>query len=326
MAGVSGFYDKGSVFLRRKKYIAVFLVLCALLALAACASDSGSAPAADPYAGMVEVASGYGTQIWVKKYDDVPVSSWDPSLFRSGGKFLRYTGSDYAVSRGIDVSEHQAEIDWAAVAAEGVDFAMIRAGYRGYSKGGLYEDEYFRRNLEGAAAQGIKVGVYFFSQAVTVEEAEEEADYVLSLLNGFTPDMPVMFDWESIDGDEARTDSLSGSELTACAVAFCERIRQSGLDAGVYAYRYLAYFYYDLSQLTDYTLWIGAVGARPDFYYKHDIWQYTDSGEIAGINGPVDLNLMLTPLEPQTDTASVTSAQTAEAAADGTPSPEQGAG
>lgn len=294
-----------------KRYISLALALLLLLAMCACGSESIVEPA-DPYAGMVQVSSGYGTQIWVKKYDDVPASTWDSSLFRSGGKFMRYTGSDYAVLRGVDVSEHQESIDWAAVAAEGVDFAMIRAGYRGYSKGGLYEDEFFRENIEGAAAQGIKVGIYFFSQAVSVKEAEEEADYVLKLLDGFSPDMPIMYDWESIDGDEARTDDMTGSDLTDCAVAFCERIKQSGLEAGVYAYRYLAYFYYDLSRLNDYTLWIGAVGTRPDFYYKHDIWQYTDSGEIAGIEGPVDLNLMLVPVSGQSGDAQTAAAVSLE--------------
>ena len=274
------------------------LALCAALALSMCACSADGEPAqtVDPYAGMVQVDSGYGTTMWVKEYENVPVCGWDRSLFREGSTFIRYTGSDYAVFQGIDVSEHQQEIDWQRAALAGVDFAMIRAGYRGYSEGKLYEDAYFRRNIEGAQAQGINAGIYFFSQATTVEEAVEEADYLIGLLDGYTPDMPVFFDWESIDGDEARTDNVTGETLTQCAVAFCERLKEAGLEPGVYAYRYLAYFYYDLELIEPYKLWIGAVGTEPDFYYEHDIWQFTDSGTVDGIEGPVDLNLMLVPI------------------------------
>lgn len=274
------------------------LALCAVLTLSMCACSVEDEPAqtVDPYAGMIQVDSGYGTTMWVKEYENVPACSWDRSLFREGSTFIRYTGSDYAVFQGIDVSEHQQEIDWERVALAGVDFAMIRAGYRGYSEGKLYEDAYFRKNIEGARAQGINVGIYFFSQATGAAEATEEADYLIELLDGFTPDMPVFFDWESIDGDEARTDSVTAETLTECAVAFCERIKEAGLEPGVYAYRYLAYFYYDLELIEPYRLWIGAVGTEPDFYYEHDIWQFTDSGSVDGINGPVDLNLMLVPI------------------------------
>lgn len=273
--------------------------MCAVLAallLCACGAEASTVQPADPYAGMVEVPSGYGTTMWVKEYDGVPQSTWNPELFASGGKFLRYTGSDCALLRGIDVSEHQGVIDWAAVASDGVDFAMIRAGYRGYSEGGMFEDACFRANLDGAKAQGIRVGVYFFSQAVTPSEAEEEADFLAALLDGYTLDLPAYYDWENIDGDDARTDLLGGGEITDCALAFCSRLGERGISAGVYAYRYLAYFQYDLSRLTELALWIGAVAEKPDFYYDYDLWQYSVSGQIAGIEGNVDLDLMLVPL------------------------------
>lgn len=269
------------------------LIPCALLLLLCACAAGRPAPDADPYEGMVQVESGFGTKMWVELYEDVPASPFEPSDFsRNSGGFISYTGSQFETLRGVDVSEHQKEIDWAAVAAGGVDFAMIRAGYRGYSKGGLYEDEYFAANMSGALDNGLEVGVYFFSQAVTPEEAVEEAEYVLGLISGFNVTLPVVFDWENIDGDEARTDALDGSALTDCAIAFCQRIEQAGYVPAVYAYRYLAYFRYELPRLTGYSLWIGAVGDFPDFYYDHDIWQYSAEGRVRGIDGPVDLNLL----------------------------------
>lgn len=121
------------------------------------------------------------------------------------------------------------------------------------------------------------------------------AEFLLSLLDsaGFDVNIsaPVAFDWENIDHDTARTDGLDGAVLTDCAIAFCERIKQAGREPAIYAYRNLAYFLYELPRLADYTLWIGALGDAPDFYYRHEIWQYSASGSVSGIDGPVDLNL-----------------------------------
>lgn len=278
----------------RRKIYALIIVTALLMSLCACGGEAAPAETVDPYAGMVQVDSGFGTLVWATLYEDVPVSTLDKSLFQSDGRFINYSGSDLYAMRGIDVSEHQANIEWQAVAEDGVEFAVIRAGYRGYSKGGLYEDEYFKQNIEGALENGIKVGVYFFSQAVDTQEAVEEAEYLLELIDGYDVELPVVYDWESISQDDARTNGVDGDTLTDCAVAFCERVREAGYDPAVYAYRYLAYFYYDLSRLTGYKLWIGAVGSSPDFYYKHDIWQYSDVGRVSGINGEVDLNLMFT--------------------------------
>ena len=269
------------------------LILAAgLLLLCACGGLRAPARTVDPYEGMVQVESGFGTKMWVELYEDVPASAFEPADFSGSGGFINYTGGEFEALRGVDVSEHQKEIDWASVASEGVDFAMIRAGYRGYSQGGLYEDEYFAGNISGALDNGLEVGVYFFSQAVTPGEAVEEAEYVLGLIEGFDVTLPVVFDWENIDGDDARTDDLDGAALTDCAIAFCQRIEQAGYQPAVYAYRYLAYFRYELPRLTDYMLWIGAVGDSPDFYYAHDIWQYSAEGRVRGIDGPVDLNLL----------------------------------
>ena len=248
----------------------------------------------DPYAGMVRVESGFGTKMWVKEDEELSVN---PYLDRTD---WQDQGPDRARS-GIDVSEHQGEIDWdTLLAGNDLGFVILRAAYRGYGAGGkLCEDAYFRRNLEAALANGLDVGLYFFSQATTPAEAEEEADYLLDLLEeleslGISPEtvtLPIFFDWERIDFDDARTDDVRAGDITDLAIAFCERVRAAGYSPGIYAYRSLAYYSYELPRLTDYRLWIGALGATPDFYYAHEFWQCAVVTGVDGIQGEVDVNV-----------------------------------
>lgn len=271
----------------------IFIIPALALLLCGCGRDE---TLYDPYEGMVQVDSGFGSKMWVKEYEDVPVSGFVPEDFSESSGRVGYTGSGYTARAGIDVSEHQGLIDWEAVAGDGVDFAILRAGYRGYSEGGLYLDEYFFENMNGAVENGLDIGVYFFSQATTPGEAEEEAGYLIEFLSMYAPEtfsLPVFYDWESIVSDQARTDGMTGEQITACAVAFCEAVKAAGYTPGVYAYRNLAYYSYDLSAIADYVLWMGALGDWPDFYYRHDLWQYSVSGRVDGINGEVDLNLWL---------------------------------
>lgn len=222
--------------------------------------------------------------------ENVPVNELDASAFRTDENgWLRYRDAPM----GIDVSTHQKEIDWEQVAEAGVEFAMIRAGRRGYTEGGLYEDEFFRRNIEGATAAGLDVGVYFFSQAVDVAEAREEAAYLLELIEGCAVTYPVVFDWEPITNDDARTDGLGGAELTACARAFCKDVAAAGYTPAVYFNVEQGYLRYRLDQLTDYVFWLAEYHDAPSFYYGFDLWQYTSSGSVAGIEGSVDLDLDL---------------------------------
>ena len=162
----------------------IWIVPALVLALLLSACGGGGFPfhTADPYEGMVQVESGYGTKMWVTELEDVPKNDLQPEDFSSPG---RYTGSAYTVTRGIDVSEHQGAIDWAA-AAQDVDFAIVRLGYRGYGQSGVLKyDAYAEENLKGAFASGLDVGVYFFSQATSPEEAEEEAEFLLELLESY---------------------------------------------------------------------------------------------------------------------------------------------
>lgn len=193
--------------------------------------------------------------------------------------------------QGVDVSVYQGEIDWQAVADAGVDFAIIRVGYRGYSQGAIQPDTNFQKNMEGALKAGLDVGVYFFSQATTVREAEEEADYVLEAIRNYPVTYPVVFDWEFIDGQQARTDEIEGEHMTECAKTFCELVRAGGYTPMVYFNQEQGYLYYQLDQLDEFSFWLAEYDEKPDFFYNFAMWQYTHTGTVPGIPGNVDLNL-----------------------------------
>ena len=222
----------------------------------------------------------------------VPTSPYGAEDFTVEDGFVRCASSD--VSRtGIDVSSHQGEIDWTQVRDAGVEFAIIRVGYRGYTDGDLYEDPYYYQNMEGALAAGLDVGVYFFSQATTTEEAREEAAFVLDRLGGYTVRYPVYFDWEGITPGErsARTDTVDGEMMTRCAIAFCDNIETFGYTAGVYFNQSYGYNYFNLRQLTDYEFWLAEYNTQQDFLYQVRLWQYSCEATLPGISTTVDLNL-----------------------------------
>lgn len=222
--------------------------------------------------------------------ENVPVNEYAKEAFSTDESgYLRYPDAPL----GIDVSSHQGEIDWAQVSAAGIDFVMLRAGRRGYTEGGLFPDDMFRRNIDGALAAGLEVGVYFFSQAITVEEAGEEADYVLELIGDYDISYPVAFDWEFISEDQARTDGLGAEEMTQCAAAFCDAIAEAGYAPVIYFNVSQGYLSYQLDQLTDYSFWLAEYHDSPGFYYHFDLWQYTHQGSVPGISGAVDMDLDL---------------------------------
>lgn len=272
-----------------KKFVALLSASLLLVCLGSCKRVSY----VDPHAGMVSVSNGSGGEMWVKLYDGIPVSSFSADDFSSDGTYIDYNGTQYVTERGIDVSEHQEKIDWQAVRDDGVQFAIIRAGYRGYSEGKLFEDAYFRQNIDGALAAGIEVGIYFFSQAVDMAEAIEEAEYLLDIIDGYNLDLPVFFDWELVGNvGDTRVDSVDGTTITDCALAFCSIVESAGYRAGVYFYRSLGYYDYELDRLTNLVFWVGAPAQAPDFYYKHSIWQYSFTGTVSGIEGGTDLNIL----------------------------------
>lgn len=192
---------------------------------------------------------------------------------------------------GIDVSYYQGTIDWEKVKASGIEFAIVRLGYRGYGEEGkLVEDKMAFANIEGALAAGLKVGVYFFSQAVTVEEAVEEAEYVLERIEKYDITMPVVYDWEYIS-QEARTANMDRRTLTDCYLAFCERIAEAGYTPMAYFNTYQSRQLMYLTELEEYPFWLALYSDRMTYPYRIEMWQYTDSGKVPGIEGNVDINL-----------------------------------
>jgi len=222
------------------------------------------------------------------QFEGVPRNEYHKELFQNDNGFLRYDGENSLV--GIDVSSHQGEIDWTKVKESGVEFAIIRAAYRGYTNGGLSVDDRFLENLEGAKNAGLQVGVYLFSQAITEEEVQEEIDLLLSLLDGKTLDLPVYFDWEYIDA-QSRTQNISGSQVTTFAQTFCQRIENAGYKAGVYFNKSMGYTALNLSKLRDYEFWLAEYRSVPEFYFRFETWQYTDGATVDGISAKVDLNI-----------------------------------
>ena len=201
-------------------------------------------------------------------------------------------GADGALNRtarGIDVSKFQGNIDWNAVKADGITFAIIRCGYRGYGTGALVEDSTYRKNIQGAINAGLKVGVYFYSQAINEAEAVEEASMVLSLVSGYSLPLGVYYDTESVAG--GRANAISANERTACAVAFCETIRNAGYKAGVYSYASWFYNALNFANISKYNTWIAQYRDTLSFNYKYNIWQYTGSGRVNGISTAVDMNI-----------------------------------
>lgn len=198
--------------------------------------------------------------------------------------------TDQTQQFGIDVSKWQGDIDWDKVKKAGVEFVMIRAGYRGSKTGALVEDPNFLVNIRGAKRAGLKVGVYFFTQAVNEVEAVEEASMVIALCDGYDLDYPVVIDSEGAGG-EGRADSLDVETRTKVCAAFCETIENAGYEAGVYASRSWYNANLEVNDLDDYRIWLAEYRSTPLYGGYYDMWQYTSKGKIDGIEGNVDLNI-----------------------------------
>lgn len=227
--------------------------------------------------------------------DGVAANTYNSSAFSTDANGLvSYSGSGVTTRRGIDVSEWQGDIDWARVKASGVEFAILRVGGRYYGSGGIYDDTKFAQNIQGALAAGIDVGVYFFSTAVTAEEAAQEADYVLGKISAYNITMPVVYDWEA--GSSAyRNYGLDPYALTRCANAFISRVQAAGYSPMVYFNDETGYFGYDLRRLTNCPHWLAEYHITtpniPTFYYDFAMWQYSDRGTVDGVSGNVDMDI-----------------------------------
>ena len=239
---------------------------------------------------------GYG---WVPVLSGVRQNTYKSTDFKVDDRFrMTYKpGGEESSYFGIDVSAYQGDIDWDAVRSDGVEFAILRIGVRGYGEeGNIKLDEKFFDNYEKAHKAGLDVGVYFFSQAISPEEAQEEAKFVLEQLDGRKLEYPVVFDWEPATvtdpEDVPRTEDVMPGTLTLSAISFCETIRDAGYDSMIYLGKKLAYLKYDLRQLGDYPVWLALYSTDLTYICDFDMWQY-GYGEVDGIEGDVDFNVAI---------------------------------
>lgn len=219
---------------------------------------------------------------------------WD-KLEYANGRYAYVVDGKTRSQTGIDISDHQPGTDWEAVAGDGIDFAIVRLGYRGATEGIIHLDEQFEANIDGAQSAGLDCGVYFFSQAITTVEAVEEADFVIKSLDGRKLQYPVVYDFEtSVNGIEhPRTEKLSADQLVDIANAFRKRVEDAGYSTMLYGNGY------DLDRYTaDYldsqAVWWAEYGPEiPTYKGAIAMWQYTSGGEVAGVNGGADMSIDL---------------------------------
>ncbi len=212
------------------------------------------------------------------------------------GEFQYLTDGQVTSHKGIDVSSHQGNIDWNLVAQDGVEFAIIRVGYRGYgSEGRLVVDEKFENNIKGATAAGIKVGVYFFSQAINEAELLEEANLVLEQIAPYKIECPVVYDVEKTSA-QGRMNAISVEERTQLTKLFCQTIADAGYRPMIYHNTEMGALLINIAELEDYDKWYASYSDQMFYPYEYKIWQYSDKGKIQGISTDVDLNICFAPV------------------------------
>ncbi len=309
-----------------KKIVSLILILVMLFGISSCskgnenvlAKPTGSSLSIDEASlfkwldesvGMWEFAQRFftdkiiyktklGTWTYAKVDESLPLSDYNWDNLRHAGPIANteweyYEGGELKSIKGIDVSEYNKITDWDAVKADGVQYVMLRAGYRGYTKGGLVEDANFIANAQAASEAGLKLGVYFVTQAINEAEAIEEAEYVLSLMEkaGVEFTWPIALDLEDAASLDARTAMISKSARTDMIIAFCERIKSAGYTPMLYAAIRWYMDEMEIERLTDYDKWFAQYFNRPFFPYEFQAWQYTSSGVVDGIDGNIDLNI-----------------------------------
>lgn len=225
--------------------------------------------------------------------DQLAHHTYDLNKFALDGnqEMKYYENGETASRKGVDVSKYQGDIDWEKVAADDVEYAFIRLGIRGYTEGAIQEDENFEDNINGALDHDLQVGVYFFTQAVSVEEAEEEAQFVLDAIEPYDVRYPVVLDVEDVSNSNARTRDLTKEERTQYCIAFCEMIKNAGYKPMIYGNLKTFMMMLDLEQLEDYDKWFALYDEQVYYPYAFKVWQYTASGQVDGIEGDVDLNI-----------------------------------
>ena len=233
-----------------------------------------------------------GEEEWVLINNKIAKHSYDFTKLVSQSQLMKYYEDGEEISFvGVDISKTQEYVDFNKVQKAGIDFCMIRVGARGYGTGQLVLDDYFQENIKRATDAGLDIGVYFFSQAITEEEAIEEANLVLQQIAEYNITYPVAFQMEYIDNDTSRVEQLEKKEKTAVARAFLQTIEGAGYTAMLYGEKEWLVNKLELILLSDYDVWLSQHEDIPDYPYKFTMWQYTNQGTVDGISGKVNLNI-----------------------------------
>ncbi len=247
-------------------------------------------PSTDGKHTLIQYADGEEEWVLISPY--LPKNEYDFTKLVCQSDIMKYYVDGKQVSyTGVDISKFQDYVDFVKVKKAGIDFVMLRVGARGYGTGQLILDDYFSDNLKRATDAGLEVGVYFFSQAVSKEEAVEEANMVLENLGEYQISYPVAYDMERIENDTARTDDLSRSEKTDIAKAFLDTISAAGYKTVIYGNKEWLIKQIDMSKLTAYDVWLSQQTDIPDYPYQFTMWQYSLEGSVDGIVGYADMNI-----------------------------------
>lgn len=240
------------------------------------------------------VATPDGKEEWVLISPYLAKNTYDFTKMEEKAGLKRYMENGKKTSYvGADISKQTGTVNFAGLKAAGVDYVMIRLGARGYSTGQISIDENFKENIEGAIAEGLDIGVYFYSQAINQDEAVQEVNFVIQNLEPYRGSVkyPVAFDMEFVANDEARIDGLSREDRTAITSSFLEGVKMAGYIPMLYGDKEWLIKEVDLAKLQDYDVWLAQETDIPDYPYQYAMWQYSSSGVLNGINGDANLNI-----------------------------------
>lgn len=219
------------------------------------------------------------------------------NLKNEQGRFSYYEDGNLVSQTAVDVSDLQGKIDWEHVSEDGIDFAMIRLGRRGYTEGNIYLDNYYYENVSGVQSEGMPFGVYFFSQAITEDEAIEEANFVIKHLSGSGISYPVVFDHEPVESADGRANNLSKNELTHITKAFCQKIEDAGYTPMIYGNAF-DMERLNLNDLKGIDVWYAEYeSSQPTGQFDFAMWQYSSTANVSGINTQADLSILFKPLD-----------------------------
>lgn len=233
-----------------------------------------------------------GSEEWVNINQHLPKNNYDFTNLVSKSDVMEYYIDSKKVSFwGLDISKYQDYVDFQKVRKAGVDFVMLRVGARGYGTGQLILDDNFSDNIKRATDAGLRVGVYFSSQAITEAEAIEEAELVISQVRGYRLDYPIAMDMGFVENDTARIENLSKTEKTEVMKAFLDKVTLEGYTGMIFADKEWLIKEVDLSKLTGYDVWLEQEKNLPDYPYSFSMWQYSSRGEVDGVSGYVNMNI-----------------------------------